>query len=294
MQSQTTYLKVVILLEIFISVSPSFVNVEYLLRKNRFNNSSYIDYYFNCSVLGPRLTWALNQESLVGYPLKQADQVVVSTVQNFSYVTTLLYQKEGDEQSMFISILIVTSTTKQDFEVTCSNALMTNTTGTTANPVYAENVDNIRTKGGIIALEHVFSGNLIHNSSSLTHILTCGIADVSLTWGINGEGVVFGQNDRIGDTRTERPDGSTVLRQAILIADQSFETTSVIFVTSNSNITVTCSFSPHSPAILFVLAKSSDLFSEAVTVSSTNSTTLSTAISIDTGTSEFLTSGMLI
>ena len=58
--------------------------------------------------------------------------------------------------------------------------------------------ENIQTEGDTIALEQVLSGSLIHNISSLIHILTCGTADCSQTWGINGEGIV-GQNDRIGD-----------------------------------------------------------------------------------------------
>ena len=276
----------------------SFVNVEYLLRVNRFNHSTYIDDYFYCNALGPSLQWALNGESLIGFRLNEVGRAVVSMGQNYSYTTTLLssHEIEGQQQGILTSILIVSfeKGRSENFDIICSNSLMINITSTTANPVYAENFENIQTKGDIIALEHVLSGNLIHNSSSLTHILTCGTADRSLTLDINGEGIVFGLRDTIGEAKTEIPDGSSVSRQAILFARQPFETTSVIFVTSNLNIAVTCSFSPHSPAILFVLAKSSDLFSETVTVSSTNSATLSTVKSNDTGTSEFLTSGMLI
>ena len=235
----------------------NFINVEYLLRVNRLNNLSYNDYYFICNAVGPTLKWAFNEESLIGYSVDEVGRTLVSAGQNFNYTSTLLSSHLiGYQQSELTSVLIISFKEVQTkyFNVTCSNGLMTNIINTSSNPRFIENPDNIRTKGDSIYLKHVMSAKLIGNSTSLTHILTCGTAKFAQTWGINGEGTVFDQNDKIGKARTEVPDGTTVSRQAILFARQPFETTSVMFVTSNSNITVTCSFSPHSPAILFVLA----------------------------------------
>ena len=82
-------------------------------------------------------------------------------------------------------------------------------------------------------------------------------------------------------------DGMSVFKLAILIARHPFETTSVIFLTSDTDVNVTCYFSPHPPAIFFSLEKSSDLFSN------TTSETLQTTTLDETKTSEFVTSGML-
>ena len=175
--------------------SPSYVSIEYLIRVNRFNNSSYIDYYFSCNTLSSMIKWGLNEQTLAGFSSEydKVGKAVESMKRNFNYTAMLLSSRQipGQTHAMLTSILIVSFEKNEieNFNVTCSNGLMIYHTSTTANPVYVENFKNIETMGDIIALKHVLSGNLIHNSSSLTHILTCGTADRSLTWGINMEGI---------------------------------------------------------------------------------------------------------
>ena len=276
----------------------NFINVEYLLRVNRLNNLSYNDYYFVCNGVGSTLLWESHEESLIGFSaVDDVGEAVVSTGQNFNYTSTLLKSHQIiNQQSEFTSVLIISLKEEQTkyFNVTCSNGLMTNTINTSSKPRFIENLDNFRTKGDSISLKQVLSAKLIHNSSTLVHILTCGTANLTLTWGINGEGIVLDRKDEVGDYKKEVLDGSSVSRQAILFARQPFKTTSVMFVTSNSNINVTCSFGLHKLAMLHLPAKPSDLFSEALPVSSTNSATLSTAKSNENGISEFLTSGMYV
>ena len=67
----------------------SYVNVEYLLWVNRFNHPPYINDYFYCNVLGPRLQWSLNVESLIGFHLNNVGRAIVSMGQNYNYTTTL-------------------------------------------------------------------------------------------------------------------------------------------------------------------------------------------------------------
>ena len=268
--------------------TPSYISIENLIRVNRFNNSSWIDHYFSCNTIGPMIKWGLNEQTLAGFSLDEVGKAVTSMEQNFDYTAALLSSRRipGQTHAMLTSILKVSFEKNEieNFNVTCSNGLMINHTSTTTNPVYVESVDNIQIMGDIIALKHVLSGNLIHNSSSLTHILTCGTANRSLTWGINREGIVFYPSDRIGRYIPDTLDGISVFKLAILIAHQPFETTSVIFLTSDSNINVTCYFRPHPPALYFSLEKSSDL---------STSETLQTTTLDKTKTSEFLTSGML-
>ena len=270
---------------------PSYVGIDNLIQVNRFSNSSCIDYYFSCNTFGPMIKWGLNEQTLAGFSLDEVGKTVRSMEQNFDYTATLLSSLRipGQTHAMLTSILIVSfeKNDSKNFNVTCSNGLIINHTSTTTNPVYVENFDNIQTMGDIIALKHVLSGKLIHNSSSLTHILSCSTADRSLTWGINREGIFFHPNDRIGSYITDTLDGITVFKQAILIARQPHETTSIIFITSDSKINVTCYFSPHPPAIFFSLEKSSDLFSN------TTSEALQTTTLDETKTSEFVASGML-
>ena len=274
----------------------TYVNIEYLRRDNRFNHSSYIDYYFSCNTIGPTLQWALNEESLIGYGLDDVGRAVVSMGQNFNYTTTLLSsQLERQQNARLTSILIVSPEKEQieNFNVSCNNGLMINSTSTTTNPIYVEIVENIQTEGSIIALEQVLSARVIQNNTNLIHILLCGTADSSQIWGVNGEGIIFDQNDRIGRHQTETPDGITVVRQAILFARQPFETTSVLFVLSNSNITVICFFNSHPHATVVVVAKASDLFSEPRTDATSDYTTIPATFS-QTDVSEIPISGMYI
>ena len=274
----------------------TYVNIEYLRRVNRLNRSSYIDYYFSCNTIGPTLQWALNEESLIGYGLDDVGRAVVSMRENFNYTTTLLSSQLEDKENVRLTSLLIVSPEKEqieNFNVSCNNGLMINSTSTTTNPIYVEIVENIQTEGSIIALEQVLSARVIQNNTNLIHILLCGTADSSQIWGVNGEAIIFDRNDGIGQHQTVTLDDITVVRQVILFARQPFETTSVIFVLNNSNISVVCSFSSHLPATLFVLAKASDFFSEPRTDATSENTTIPATFS-QTDVSEIPISGMYV
>ena len=71
----------------------------------------------------------------------------------------------------------------------------------------------------------------------------CGTENISQLVGRDDSGLGFSKNHEVGETRNDLSAGNTMVNiEAILISRKQFKTTSLVFIISNSNFTVKCSF----------------------------------------------------
>ena len=221
--------------------------------------ASGTDYYFSCSVMGTSLQWGLNSATLGGY---KVDDVGVSTVTNKSsfYVTStllsavpLLPQQSGVH---FVSVLVISlpKPSTLQLNVSCTNNEVINFTNVTINPKYRG-----RRSGSIvnytnrtIVLQYILSAPLLTNSSVLVHIFMCGTDSLSQLIGREKKRAIgFNDQDDVGATVSALfAEKQMVNIQAVLASRQPLETTSLVFILSDTNFTFICSLKSNKVQLL--------------------------------------------
>ncbi len=180
-----------------------------------------------------------------GYDISEIGETVTSSKSNFNFTRTLLSvrQLQGQQQYTFDSILVVSVLKNEsfDFEVSCTNNNLINTTGTDKDPVYRslENINMTRN----ITLGYVLAVPILYNTSLLTHIFVCSSDSSMQTLGINKRAIGFNSQDPIGEKRNVLSSNNEIVKlQAILISQLPSQTTTLAFVTQSSNFSFICSF----------------------------------------------------
>ena len=220
--------------------------IRYLRGVHRFNSSGYTDYYFCCNVVGTFLHWQYNDDPLTGFRFGDAGCVVVDTRSTFGYTATLLSSQsdpENNQQATLDSVFVVSFSGEppSTFEVTCSSNsnFSTEAVGNMSEVVRASSNDSE------VVLDYVLSRPIVQNKNK-THIFVCGAQDMLQYFEINGPTIGFSGHDDIGRARTFlSEDGNIVNVQGVLIARHPYTSTSLLFVSEDSDVTVTCFFGSH-------------------------------------------------
>ena len=188
------------------------------------------------------------------------DDVGVSTVTNKStfYVTsTLLSAVPLTQQSgvHFVSVLVISvpKSSRLHLSVSCNNNKDINVTNVTINPEYwgPRSGSIVSFTNWTIVLQYILSAPLLTNSSVLVHIFMCG-TDSLLQLIRKGNRVVgFSDEDDIGAAVSDlSPDNKMVSIQTILISRQPLETTSLVFILSDTSFTFVCSLKSNKVQLL--------------------------------------------
>ena len=228
------------------------VNLEYLRRVRRFQSpSSTLDCFFICEAEGQVLQWGAGVSvivSLVGYRKDEVGRTVVNAQKDFNVTSTLLLARPLHGGTHFVSVLII-STPGEDLSLSvfCTNNIVLSNISTECDPKYRENNDEFHVvKNRTIVFDYILSAPLLlqpNNSSVLLHIFMCETESLSQQVGRDDSGFGFSKNHEVGETRNElSADNTKVNIEAILISREQFETTSLVFIISNSNFTAICSF----------------------------------------------------
>ena len=188
------------------------------------------------------------------------DDVGVSTVTNKSsfYVTsTLLSAVPLTQQSgvHFVSVLVISvpKFSTLHLNVSCNNNKDIDFRNVTINPEYwgPRNGSIATFTNRTIVLQYILSAPLLMNSSVLVHIFMCGTDSLLQLIGTGKRAIGFGDEDDVGATVSDlSPDNKMVSIQTILISRQPLETTSLVFILSDTSFTVVCSFKSNKVQLL--------------------------------------------
>ena len=223
------------------------VDVEYLRRVRQFQSPSVLDYYFICEVEGQVLQWGVGT-SVIGYHKDEVGKSVINAQMDFNVTSMLLLARPlEDGVILFVSALVISTPGDHlSLSVTCTNNIVLSNISTDCAPKYRDHGDELHViKNRTIVFDYILSAPLLHlkNSSVLLHIFMCGTESLSQLVGTEDRGFAFSESHEVGKTRKElSTDNTEVNIEAILISREQFESTSLVFIISNSNFTAICSF----------------------------------------------------
>ena len=223
--------------------------IQYLKGVHRFNNTGYIDYYFSCNAFGGFLRWQFNDEPLTGFNVGHAGRVVVESRTAFQYTATLLSSQidpKNNQEATLDSVLVVSFNGEppNTFEVKCSSSSNPNFSTIAVNEL-RDDVVSGSSNNGEVMLVYIISYPIVLNKNK-THIFVCETQYVLLNFEINGSLIEFSVDNGIGQDRTVlSEDGSIVNIQGVLIARHRNTSTSLLFVSEDSDVNVTCFFGSH-------------------------------------------------
>ena len=223
-----------------ISTTSCSVNVTYLRGVPRLNTTSYWDYYFNCYTTGGTLLWEVNSIVLNGFQGGNiVGQVLSGTLPSYTYTATLLSSKPTtDSQFTLDSILIVSQSNISSLDVVCSNG---SSSSRTSNVDNGKGVENSISTSSIFE-EYLLTEDIVGDQINPTSIFICGVQNTFMYWraGTMIE-LGFREHDNVGQERRNlEPGATTVMEQAILIANVPYRIVSVFLVIATSDVTVTC------------------------------------------------------
>ncbi len=191
----------------WLELSQSFVQVKYLKRIERFNESVITDYYFSCHIEGLEVQWGVNGSSLGGYVSSDVGTAVVSESNEFNFTTSLISAKPKKNAFLLDSILIIFTGNRQikNFEVSCNNNMEINIT---SNQIEPEILDFIPPRQGTeIQFEYALAAQLVQNYSQQTSIFVCRSNSTSQDLGIPSiRAFGFSSSDQLGATRNLKND----------------------------------------------------------------------------------------
>ena len=225
------------------------VNLEYLRKVGRLNSSFVKDYYFICQAEGQVLQWGAGTIPIVGYRKDEVGRTVVNAEKDFNVTSTLLLARPlEDGGTLFVSVLVISTPGDElSLSVSCTNNTVLSNISTDVCPKYRKWNDEIHvSEKDTIVFDYILSAPLLQqlkNSSVLLHIFMCGTESLFQLVGRDDSGLGFSKNHRVGETRNDLSADNTMVNiEAILISRKQFETTSLVFIISNSNFTAKCSF----------------------------------------------------
>ena len=227
---------------ILICTTSCTVNVTYLRGVPRLSNTSYRDYYFVCNTVGTTVIWEVNGTGLNGFQSGDFGQVLSGSRPSFNYTATLLSSKPTTGgQFTFDSILILSVPGSSSLDVVCSNGPSSNRTSNVDN---GKGVENSNSKGSIFE-EYLLTEDIVGDKNSRTSIFICGVQNMFMYWHTETNiELGFSAFDSVGQERQNlEPGATTVMEQAIVIANEPYQIVSVFFVTATSDVTATCGYS---------------------------------------------------
>ena len=224
------------------------VTLEYVRRVRRLQSPSTLDYCFICEAEGQVLQWGADTSSLVGYRKDEVGRTVINAQMDFTVTSTLLLARPlEDGGTLFVSVLVIsTAGDELSLSVSCTNNIVLSNISTDYGPKYRSHDDKTHFfKNRTIVFDYILSLPLLQqkNSSVVLHIFMCGTESLSQLVGRDDRGLGFSKKHKVGETRNDLSADSTKVNiEAILISREQFETTSLVFIISNSNFTAKCSF----------------------------------------------------
>lgn len=227
-------------------ITSSAITVQFLRKVERLHKKPYVDYYFCCNTVGRTLQWHVNSELVGHYGVEDAGHVNITSGNRFNCTSSLLSVEPRGQQyyAMLDSVLVISVEGNEiPLDVACTNTIRTNHTSNDLLPKYSEVLDELYTiMNQRVTIDYVVAAHIIQASSLLTHVFVCGTNGVLHQIGVDGEGVAFDLSDSVGRTRTIFYDNNNevVRQQAILSSQGPYETTSLIFVNSNTNFSFSC------------------------------------------------------
>ena len=220
----------------------SSVNNTLLRRVKRLENSSNIDHYFGCNVVGRFLIWQYNDITIRGFFPSDIGDAVVSSRSGVQFTTTLLASRTHVNDTSLAeldSILVVSFEDVMDpspFMITCSNGVESNVTNSTT--LTERVVDSDKKKN--IAFDHILSSTIVLSRLN-THVFVCGSNSDFQFLKTAGPLISFSQSDTVGEMRTIiSSDRSTVNIQGILMAQDLFNKTTLLIVPEDGMVDVRC------------------------------------------------------
>ena len=219
--------------------------IQYLKGVHRFGDTDYTDYYFSCNALGRFLCWQVNDIPLTGFSVGKAGRVVVDSRTAFEYTATLLSSQndpKNNQEAMLDSVFVVSFNGEppSTFEVKCSSSSNSNFSTTAVNELRSD-VVNASSNNGEVVLDYVLSRQIVQNKNK-THIFVCGALDMLQYFEINGPPMIgFSGLNYIGQDRTVLSEDHNIVNvQGVLIARHPYTSTSLLFVSEDSDVNVTC------------------------------------------------------
>ncbi len=236
-----------ILLFVRIAFTNTSTRLTFLKGVNRFNyTTGHTDYFFSCNVVGHFLQWQYNSEPLSGFDINsEVGSSSVNVRNTFEYTVTLLSSEPDNNNSnkAMDSIIVISfgGAVPSNFQVTCSNGLMSDTisAGNVTN-VTATSVARSTTGDKLEAvLDYVASGLIVRNT--LTHIFVCGVNSSSQLLQANrGSPHLFTSDNNLGEHTILSASSYKIAEQGILVAKTPY-ITSILIVADDAGAEVSCS-----------------------------------------------------
>ena len=171
----------------------------------------------------------------------------VTTQSAYSFTSILLsavpiFQQSGAHLVSVLVISVPRSSTLH-LNVSCTNNVLIKFRNVTTPKCTGKKDDITTSDNRTIVLQHILSAPLLVNSSVLVHIFMCGTDSLLQLIGKGNKAVGFGEKDNVGATgRDLLPDNKMVNIQAVLISRQPLETTTLVFILSDTSFNASCSF----------------------------------------------------
>ena len=220
-----------------------------------------MDYYFTCSTVGQKLQWQVNQDVFGFIGGATIGTTIKRTASNLQYITTLLSSHSSQAGLFTFNSVLIVSTTTTSINVvivaTCVNdvefkTVTINDAATAQNEILNANSQNV-------FLQYLFSATIVNDSTSYFYL--CGVNDVFQAWQTNSLPYGFTNTNAIGQDRIDlSADQTLAVQQAILMAREPYSLISILLLTSNPDVNVTCASNRFRRTLLF-----SDVLSTTVT-----------------------------
>ena len=227
-----------------IACSQSEVEVPYITKRPHVNDPSITDYYFACNVVGETLQWDVNGLSLGGFVNTEVGLVRIRERSQFNYSSFLFTGLPFERKYILDGVIVVTTTSQAELQVTCLSDLGNNSTDTTVTPLVKTVGEVVTDHSGNIFLQHVFTGQIIRDADrSPTNVFMCGTNSDFLTWEVNG-GLPFGFSvqDMTGRTLpSPNPDCTFVPELSFKSSSDDYIVTSMLIVSGSPNVSIRCS-----------------------------------------------------
>ena len=224
--------------------------MKYLGSFRRVVNTVITNVYHYCNAYGVYLHWQYGNEQLRIFFKEEVGLTYFGMFSSFNYTVTLLSSKKFANKSneRLASILILTFRGKvpNSFQVTCTSSLGINRTDSVNH--YYDVKDTVRTTDRV-SLQYVLQDQLVKNRTS-TFMFVCATANKQQLITVDGWLFAFTRRDDEGDYRTILSSNEQIANvQGILIYRDSVWATSVLFISHDSDVQVTCYYGNNTATI---------------------------------------------
>ena len=226
--------------------SQSEVKVHYITKRPHLNDSSITDYYFACNVVGETLQWEVNGFSLGGFVNTEVGLVRISERSQFNYSSFLITGLPFESKYVLDGVIVVSTTSQAELQVTCLSDLDNNSTDTTATPLVQTIGEIVTDNSTNVLLQHVFTGQIIRDagrSTTTTNMFMCGTNSDFLTWEVNGR-LPFGFSIEEMTGRTlpsPSPDRTFVRELSFKSSSDVYAVTTMLIVSGSPKVSIRCS-----------------------------------------------------